>query len=107
MTCRCGIPSRSSLSRSSRANPAWTTTLAIKERLFIVAASLAIVGITLVSAEVKSGPTDAAERTLRFLEERIRRDPEDIIAQNMVAEIYLQRLRETGDYSWLQRAAEA
>ena len=42
-----------------------------------------------------------------FFEERVRRDPDDIIAQNLLADIYLERLRETGGYEWLQRAGEA
>jgi tetratricopeptide (TPR) repeat protein len=37
----------------------------------------------------------------------VQRDPDDIIAQNWLAEIYLQRVRETGSYEWLRRASEA
>lgn len=48
-----------------------------------------------------------ADRVQNFLEDRVRQDPDDITAQNRLAEIYLQHLRETGDYQWLQRAAEA
>src|SRR5205823_8520409 len=47
------------------------------------------------------------ERELRFLEDRVQQDPDDIIAQNWLAEIYLQRVRETGSYEWLRRAGEA
>src|SRR4051812_2654040 len=42
-----------------------------------------------------------------FLENRVRKDPDDIIAQNRLADIYLQRLSENGDYGWLRRAGEA
>src|SRR5688572_13864687 len=46
-------------------------------------------------------------RVRQFLEDRVRKDPDDIIAQNRLAGIYLQRLNENGDYEWLQRAREA
>src|SRR4051812_8067917 len=52
-------------------------------------------------------PTPNPERVQRFLEDRVRKDPDDIIAQNRLAEIYLQRLSENGDYEWLRRAGEA
>jgi tetratricopeptide (TPR) repeat protein len=44
---------------------------------------------------------------LNFLEERVRKDPDDIVAQNRLADVYLHRLRETGGYQWLQRARAA
>lgn len=74
-----------------------------------LAACLAIASVV---AETKSVATNAAspdggaDRVQRFLEDRVRRDPDDIIAQNRLAEIYLQRLRETGDSEWLRRAGE-
>jgi tetratricopeptide (TPR) repeat protein len=58
-------------------------------------------------AAPNASPTSEAERVQRFFEDRVRRDPDDIIAQNRLAEIYLQRSRETGDYEWLRRAGEA
>lgn len=64
-----------------------------------------------MAAETKSvaasTPSSEAERVRRFLEDRVRRDPDDIIAQNRLADIYLQRLRDTGNYEWLRRADEA
>lgn len=54
-----------------------------------------------------SSPPLNRERELRFLEDRVRQDPDDIIAQNWLAEIYLQRVRDTGSYEWLRRAGEA
>ncbi len=54
-----------------------------------------------------SSPPLSRERELRFLEDRVQQDPDDIIAQNWLAEIYLQRVRETGSYEWLRRAGEA
>ena len=52
-------------------------------------------------------PDASSERARRFLEDRVRGDPDDIIAQNRLADIYLRRLRETGDFAWLRRAGEA
>lgn len=49
----------------------------------------------------------SAERVRRFLEDRVRRDPDDITAENQLADICLQRVRETGSYEWLRQAAEA
>jgi hypothetical protein len=54
-----------------------------------------------------SSPPLNRERELRFLEDRVLQDPDDIIAQNWLAEIYLQRARDTGSYEWLRRAGEA
>ena len=54
-----------------------------------------------------SPPALNREHELRFLEDRVQRDPDDIIAQNWLAGIYLQRVRETGSYEWLRRAREA
>jgi tetratricopeptide (TPR) repeat protein len=52
-------------------------------------------------------PEPKPDRVQRFLEDRVRADPDDIIAQNRLADIYLQRLGEGGDYRWLRRAEEA
>jgi tetratricopeptide (TPR) repeat protein len=83
-----------------------TITRVIKRLLFILA-TIAIVTASPAVAEIKSSPTDEPDRIRHFLEERVRRDADDIIAQNRLSEIYLQRLRDTGDYEWLQRAREA
>lgn len=45
--------------------------------------------------------------TIRFLENRIKNDPEDFIAHNKLAAQYLQRLRETGDQDFLELAERA
>jgi tetratricopeptide (TPR) repeat protein len=50
---------------------------------------------------------EPAVADMRALEERVRRDPEDFIALNALAERYLRRLAETGDVTWLQRASRA
>jgi tetratricopeptide (TPR) repeat protein len=54
-----------------------------------------------VSAPIAKVP---ANETIRFLEDRIRRDPEDHVAHNKLASEYLQRLRETGDITYLELA---
>ncbi len=42
---------------------------------------------------------------MRFLAARVRRDPEDFVACNMLAGAYLQQVRETGSLDYLERAA--
>lgn len=48
-----------------------------------------------------------ANGTIRFLEDRVKRDPDDFIANNKLASEYLGRLRETGDITYLNLAALA
>jgi tetratricopeptide (TPR) repeat protein len=53
---------------------------------------------------------DAATTAIRFLEARVRQDPDDFVAYNKLCGYYLQRQRETGDVQFLAlatRAAEA
>src|SRR5437667_10162047 len=54
-------------------------------------------------------PTTAATdtQTLRFLQERIKADPDDFIAQNKLTAWHLQRVRETGDLASLEIAMKA
>src|SRR5439155_13060919 len=54
-------------------------------------------------------PSTAAadEQTLRFLQNRIKEDPDDFIAQNKLAAWHLQRVRETGDLASLEIAMRA
>jgi tetratricopeptide (TPR) repeat protein len=47
------------------------------------------------------------EETIRFLEERVKKDPEDMISYNMLGERYLKRLRETGNLTYLTLAEKA
>jgi tetratricopeptide (TPR) repeat protein len=51
--------------------------------------------------------TDGSEQSIRFLEDRVKRDPDDFIALNKLAGYYLLRLRETGNVTWLDLAARA
>lgn len=49
----------------------------------------------------------AREATLAFLEQRIARDPEDIVALNRLAGEYLTAFRQTGDPEFIAKAARA
>lgn len=57
------------------------------------------------SAQHTSAETNS-ERVIRFLEQRVRRDPEDITALNRLAGLYLQRARETGAVDYLLLAGK-
>lgn len=72
----------------------------------VTSLALAFPGFVMASANTPA-PAPNPERVRQFLEERVRADPDDVIAQNRLAEIYLQRLRENGDYEWLRRAQDA
>ncbi len=50
---------------------------------------------------------DETETALRFFLERVRRDPEDTRSQNALADIYLRRVRETGNEDYLPLALQA
>jgi len=54
-------------------------------------------------------PSDKAvnEQAIRFLENKIKNDPEEFIAENKLAHYYMQRVRETGDLAFLNLAARA
>lgn len=54
-------------------------------------------------------PADADDNqgALRFLTYRVRQDPENFVALNMIAGYHLQRLRETGSLDYLERAQRA
>ncbi|HEY9405048.1 MAG TPA: tetratricopeptide repeat protein [Pyrinomonadaceae bacterium] len=45
--------------------------------------------------------------TVRFFEERVKRDPDDFIAHNQLADYYLQLEHETGDTRYLELALDA
>jgi tetratricopeptide (TPR) repeat protein len=51
--------------------------------------------------------TAAVEGAIRFLEHRVKADPEDHIAYNKLGGYYLQRLRETGSLTYLELASKA
>lgn len=47
---------------------------------------------------------EASESAIRFLEDRVKRDPDDFPALNNLAGRYLLKLRETGNLQWLELA---
>ena len=61
----------------------------------------------LPAAQLLPSDSDIEAETIRFLEDRVKRDPEDFIAHNKLAGRYLQRVRETGDVTYLNLAAKA
>lgn len=61
----------------------------------------------LPAAQLLPSDSDVEVQTIRFLEDRVERDPEDFIAHNKLAARYLQRVRETGDVTYLNLAAKA
>jgi pentatricopeptide repeat protein len=58
-----------------------------------------------VPADAAGG--DGSEQAIRFLEDRVKRDPDDFIALNKLTGYYMLRLRETGSATWLDLAARA
>lgn len=50
---------------------------------------------------------EASDGAIRFLETRVRKDPDDFIAYNKLQGYYLLRLRETGNVTWLDLATRA
>ena len=58
-------------------------------------------------ATILPANVEASETAIRFLEDRVRRDPDDFIAYNKLAGYYLRRQRETGSVTYLTLAAKA
>ncbi len=63
--------------------------------------------ITVPDARLVHADADGSERAIRFLEDRVKRDPDDFIALNKLTGYYMLRLRETGNSTWLDLAARA
>lgn len=94
----------------------------MKENRFVQLIVFILVGLALTACN-KSHATSASEPplpitaqpsktavvndTIRFLEDRIKRNPEDFIAYNKLATEYLKRMRETGDVTYLNLASRA
>ncbi len=51
--------------------------------------------------------SDETEAAIQFYQERVRRDPEETRSQNALAQLYLQRVRETGNEDYLPLALQA
>src|SRR6185369_13716353 len=58
-------------------------------------------------ATAVSARAEASESAIRFLEDRVRRDPDDFIAYNKLAAYYLQSQRETGSVEYLTLSLKA
>lgn len=67
-------------------------------------AFFALCAIVCLGGMARSAEPDAV---LRFLEEKVKRDADDIVAQNQLAERYLEKMRSTGRLEWLPRARTA
>ena len=52
-------------------------------------------------------PTASKNQSILFLEDRVKKDPDDFIAYNKLAAEYLRRMRETGDLAFLDLALTA
>ncbi|HEY7546823.1 MAG TPA: tetratricopeptide repeat protein [Blastocatellia bacterium] len=62
---------------------------------------------TVPTATPLPADADSSQATIRFLEDKVKRDPEDFVAYNKLAGYYLQRLRETGSTDYLDLASRA
>ena len=65
---------------------------------------LAAVLVSLIPARWLVAASAPIDEGIRFLEDRVKNDPDDFIAQNQLASRYLKKLRQTGDYTWLGAA---
>jgi tetratricopeptide (TPR) repeat protein len=60
--------------------------------------------VTIPAASPVPAGVEGSEQAIRFLEDRVKRDPDDFIALNKLTGYYLLRLRETGNATWLDLA---
>jgi tetratricopeptide (TPR) repeat protein len=65
-----------------------------------------LVALLVVRALIAGAEPDSAA-TVRFLEDRVKRDPGDVVALTRLSGECLQRMRETGDWRWLSRSRDA
>src|SRR5947208_16205147 len=132
-TSRCATRSRSSRRPSSRPRPGPRTTVRATEPGCRQPAEgptlrpvrVGVVVVALVSAiasgcgdrqrsaeEVSRAPAvapagDVDEAAIRYLERRVKDDPENFVAYNKLAGYYLQRMRENGSITYLDLAGRA
>ena len=71
--------------------------------LVVVAAAVVVAAVATSVVAAADGVYPGAE-VIRFLEDRVARDPDDIVALNRLAGEYLRRFRETGDDADLDRS---
>jgi tetratricopeptide (TPR) repeat protein len=67
-------------------------------------ALLAALGLAAASSTAAADP---GLGTIHFLEQRVANDPSDTVAQNQLAALSIQRMRDTGDLGWLERALQS
>lgn len=60
---------------------------------------------SLPAAAALTAESDARGQAVRWLEARVKADPDDIVAQNKLGGYYLEHLRETGNLTYLDLAA--
>ena len=74
-----------------------------------VAAASVLLGCAAAPAPAADDPPQVStvSGVIRFLEERVTRDPDDMIALNRLSAEYLRRFRETGDDADLDRSFRA
>ena len=63
--------------------------------------------ISIPPAAPLASDATANEEAIRFFENRLKNDPEDFSANNKLAGLYLQKLRETGNAQYLELASRA
>lgn len=66
-----------------------------------------ISAVSIPPAAPLASDSTANEEAMRFFENKIKNDPEDFSANNNLAGLYMQKLRETGNAQYLELAARA
>jgi tetratricopeptide (TPR) repeat protein len=72
--------------------------------LLVAAAAPSVSATGPVTRPATTKPADASSRVIRFFEDRVARDPDDIVALNHLSGEYLLRFRGSGDDADLDRA---
>src|SRR5262245_18782741 len=67
-------------------------------------AFLAALGLAAAS---RIADADSGTATIRFLEQRVENDPLDSVSHTRLSTVCINRMRETGDLSWLDRALQS
>ena len=69
-----------------------------------ISLAIALIGLAAATGVAAVDPTAV---TLRFLEQRVKSDPMDSIAQNRLSWVYIEEMRQSGDLGFLDRASRA
>src|SRR5450432_425960 len=73
----------------------------------IRAINLALPLVLVLAAANSFAAATPASPNVRFLEERVKSDPLDSVAQTRLAFACVMQMRETGDLAWLDRASQS